>query len=195
MPNRDSALGPLLAAAAAAIAIAIFVSRSPDTARTAETRPAIAPATVAASAPGASPGASNGAAKSPWAVSAPGRVEPKGGEVRLSPQANGRIAEVMIAINQKVMAGDLLIRLEDTELEARLAAADAEASVRRRDRDQETVGVPARERRAAEDAAFAAERLHSLNRSEFDRWLIWFKRQDACHQFAEFSIHCASSSR
>ena len=112
------------------------------------------------------------ASRNAWAVSAPGRVEPKGGDVRISPQASGRIAEVMTAINQKVTAGDLLIRLEDTELEARLAAADAEASVRRRDRDQETVGLPARERRSAEDAAFAAERLYSLNRSEFDRWLI-----------------------
>ena len=33
---------------------------------------------------------------------APGRVEPLGGEVRIAAQAPGRIAEVLVAINDKV---------------------------------------------------------------------------------------------
>ena len=168
MPQRDNVLGPLLAAAAIAVAIAYFVTRSPEGARTGA-RPAAQ--ILTASTPAVAEGtAANGRAT--WAVSAPGRVEPKGGEIRMSPQAAGRITTVMVAINDKVITGDLLLRLEDTEIEARVAAADAEASVRRRDRDQETVNGVARDRRTAEDAAFAAERLHSLNRTQLDQWLV-----------------------
>ena len=175
MQNRESALGPLLAAAAAAIAIVICVTRTPSV-----NHAAVAPTSataMSASSTGSGPGSSSAAnaatagAKNTWAVSAPGRVEPKGGEVRISPQSAGRITEVLAVLNQKVTAGDLLIKLDDSELEARLAAADAEASVRRRDRDQEVVTGPARDRRNAEDTAFAAERLHSLNRAELDRWI------------------------
>lgn len=172
MQNRESALGPLLAATAAAIAIAIFVWRTPSTGphmpsgtvaseTTTTAQPAVTPAPAPAPA----------VAKPVWAVSAPGRVEPKTGDVRISPQAAGRIAEVYVSLNQKVVAGDMLIKLDDSDIEARLAAADAEASVRKRDRDTENVTGPARDRRNAEDAAFTAERLYSLNRAELDRWI------------------------
>ncbi len=106
-----------------------------------------------------------------WAVAAPGRVEPVGGEVRMSAQAPGRIVEVLAAINDRVSAGDLLIRMDDVDAEARVSAAEAEVSVRRKERDGETVTGVARERRTAEDAVAAAERLLSANRTEFDRWL------------------------
>ncbi len=164
---RDSALGPLMLAAVAAIAVALVATRGGDTARPGDARAAVAPTTAA-------PAAKANAAPTTavWAASAPGRVEPKGGEVKVSPLAGGRIADVMVAVNQKVVAGDLLIRLDDSEIEARIAAADAEASVRKRDRDAENVTGPARERRTAEDAAFLAERLYSLNRAELDRWLV-----------------------
>ncbi len=174
MQNRESALGPLLAAAAAAIAIAIFVWRSPSTGphmpsgtTAAVTASTMQPAATVAPAAAATPAV----AKPQWAVSAPGRVESKGGDVRISPQAAGRVVEVFVSLNQKVVAGDMLIRLDDSDIEARLAAADAEASVRRRDRDTENVTGPARDRRTAEDAAFSAERLYSLNRAELDRWI------------------------
>ncbi len=160
MLNRESALAPLFAAAAVAVAIAIFATRGSNGMRPVDLS-SHAPNGVAAVA---------ALAKSSWALSAPGRVEPKGGEIRVSPQSVGRIVQVLASLNQKVTAGDLLIKLEDSEIEARLAAADAEASVRRRDRDQENVAGPARDRRTAEDAAFSAERLFSLNRAELDRW-------------------------
>ena len=170
MQNRESALGPLLAAAAVAIAIAIFVTRTPrgpDLSGSAQT---IATGSTNPSNAGAATGLAVAAAKPTWAVSAPGRVEPKNGEVRVSPQSAGRIVEVLVSLNQKVVAGDLLIKLDDSDIEARLAAADAEASVRKRDRDGENVTGPARDRRTAEDSAFTAERLYSVNRAELDRW-------------------------
>ncbi len=159
--TRDSALAPLVVAAVGAIAIALFATRGVDNSRSGEARAAAPVATVGK--PGAAP---------VWAASAPGRIEPKGGEIKISPLSGGRIADVMVSINQKVIAGDLLVRLDDAEIEARMAAADAEASVRKRDRDAENVTGTARDRRAAEDGAFVAERLHSLNRAELDRWLM-----------------------
>lgn len=172
MQNRDNArnssLAPLLVAAAAAIAVAFFATRGVDHTRPADAR---ASAAVPASTAPAAKSAGN-ASPAAWAASAPGRIEPKNGEVKVSPLGGGRIIDVMVAVNQKVLAGDLLIRLEDSEIEAKIAAADAEASVRKRDRDAENVNGPARDRRTAEDAAFSAERLYSLNRAELDRWLI-----------------------
>jgi HlyD family secretion protein len=167
---RESAMTPLLVAAAAAIAVAFFATRGTDQSRSAETRVGSSAAAGATAAPVAA-NLKAGAATN-WAASAPGRIEPKGGEIKISPLAGGRITDVMVTVNQKVIAGDLLVRLDDSEIEARIAAADAEASVRRRDRDAENVTGVARDRRVAEDAAFSAERLHSLNRSELDRWLI-----------------------
>jgi HlyD family secretion protein len=83
----------------------------------------------------------------------------------------GRIAEVAVRLNDRVMAGDLLIRLDDEDARARVAAADAEAAVRRRERDTETVGRLAQDRRNAEDAVAAAERAVTQTRVDLDRAL------------------------
>ena len=81
------------------------------------------------------------------------------------------IVEVLAAVNDKVQAGELLVRLDDTDQEARVAAAEAEASVRRRERNAENVVGLARDRRTAEDNIAAAERLLTSNRAEYDRWV------------------------
>ena len=81
-----------------------------------------------------------------------------GGEIRISAQAPGRISEVLVGVNDKVAAGDLLVRLADEELVARVHAARAEVAVRKRDRDNETVGKAAQDRRTAEDNVANAER-------------------------------------
>ena len=41
-----------------------------------------------------------------------------GGEVRIGAQLPGRVAEVLVALNDKVATGDLLVRLDDEELQA-----------------------------------------------------------------------------
>ena len=104
-----------------------------------------------------------------WAATAPGRVEPKGGDIRMSPAAGGRIAEVRVAANDAVVAGDLLIALEEDDVLARLAAAEAEAGARKRERDAETVNRLATDRRQAEDALAAAERQLFAARRDLDR--------------------------
>jgi HlyD family secretion protein len=104
-----------------------------------------------------------------WAAAAPGRVEPVGGEIRLAAQSAGRIVEVLVASNDKVVAGDLLVRLDDEDAAARVGAAEAEAAVRKRNRDSETVTGPAQERRTAEDAVATSENQLVETRAEFDR--------------------------
>lgn len=106
-----------------------------------------------------------------WAASAPGRVEPRGGEVRISSQAAGRIVEVPVRLNETVSADDLLIRLDDTDAMAKLLAAEAEAGVRKRERDQENVGKAATDRRQAEDAVASAERNLFRTRLDLDAWV------------------------
>ncbi len=97
--------------------------------------------------------------KRAWAASATGRVEPKGGEIRILAQSPGEIAEVIATVNDKVEAGDLLVRLDDEDLFAKLDAALAEEAVRVRERDEEPAeGDTAAGRRKAEDEVAKAER-------------------------------------
>jgi HlyD family secretion protein len=105
-----------------------------------------------------------------WAATAEGRVEPKHGEIKLSSLTSGRIADVLVSLNDKVQAGDLLLRIDDADALARVQGADAEAAVRKRERDSET-NVPklAQDRRAAEDRLSETERSLSNARLAFDR--------------------------
>ena len=131
----------------------------------------------AASATGEAGTATNGAAAaapvankaSVWAASAPGRVEPRKGETRIGTQAAGRVAEVLVQSNDRVVAGDPLVRIDDDEAQAKLTAAEAEAAVRKRERDAETVGRLSQDRRVAEDAVAAADRALFQARRELDR--------------------------
>ncbi|MEQ1612269.1 MAG: efflux RND transporter periplasmic adaptor subunit [Hyphomicrobiaceae bacterium] len=104
-----------------------------------------------------------------WAASAPGRVEPKNGEVRIGAQTPGRVAEVLVQMNDKVANGDLMVRLDDDEPQAKHVAAEAEVAVRKRERDAETVGRLAQDRRNADDAVTNAERALFQSRRDLDR--------------------------
>ncbi len=108
-------------------------------------------------------------AKPNWTATAPGRVEPVGGEVRLTASAPGKIMDVLVRLNDQVVAGDLLVRLEDEEARARVLSADSEAAVRKRERDPETAVRLSADRRQAEDAVANAERAVALSRTELDR--------------------------
>lgn len=107
-----------------------------------------------------------------WAASAPGRVEPKSGDVRIGSQVPGRIAEVLVSMNDRVVTGDLLVRIDDDEAQARLVAAEAEAAVRKRERDAETIGRLAQDRRNAEDAVAVADRALFQARRDLDRVIV-----------------------
>jgi HlyD family secretion protein len=99
-----------------------------------------------------------GATKGTWAASATGRVEPKEGEIRIVAQSPGEILEVAAKTGDKVQSGDLLVRLDDSDAQAKLAAALAEEAVRVLERNEEIAKGAALDRRNAEDAAANGER-------------------------------------
>jgi HlyD family secretion protein len=103
-----------------------------------------------------------------WAASATGRVEPKNGLIAISTPTSGRIVDVAVKANDKVLAGDLLVRLEEDDLLTRVHAASVEVQVRERERDEEPVKGLALERRQAVDSVAAAERALYRARLLFD---------------------------
>ena len=105
-----------------------------------------------------------------WAASATGRVEPADGEVRIVSPVGGPIADVLVDSNDRVLKGDLLVRLDDTDHLARIASAIAEADVRRRERNEEKAAATGLvlDRRNAEDALDGAERALFAARQAFD---------------------------
>ncbi|HJU32860.1 MAG TPA: efflux RND transporter periplasmic adaptor subunit [Hyphomicrobiaceae bacterium] len=163
MPRGDSSLNMLIVAAILALGVGYYV---PQTFSAKPAREKSAEPVKAETA-----GAANVANKSGWAASAAGRVEPMGGEVKVGAQAPGRIAEVLVALNDKVVAGDLLARLDDEELVARVNAAVAEVGARKRERDngEMSTGKVAQDRRSAEDTVASSERQLVQAREDFDR--------------------------
>jgi len=159
MPRGDSSLNMLIVAAVLALGVGYYV---PQTLSSKPSDYAKAEAEVRPSAP----------ATSAWAASAPGRVEPLGGEIHIASSTPGRIAEVLVGINDRVAAGELLVRLDDEEAIARVQSAAAEAAVRKHDRDaSNAVGKLAQDRRSAEDGVASAERQLQQQREELDRLL------------------------
>src|SRR5262249_60174329 len=79
------------------------------------------------------------------------------GRIGVAVPIAGAMGEVLIKANDKVFAGEPLIRLDDHEARARLASAEAQAAMRKRVRNKESMPSGAAERRRAEDAVADAE--------------------------------------
>lgn len=169
-PKVNSTFASLIVAAIAAGVVAIVVEQNRSS-RRADADPRTP---VAAAQPQQNVNAPAGAATKAggWSASAPGRVEPKDGEVRIGAQMPGKVAQVLVRMNDTVRAGDVLARLADEEPAAKLAAAITEVSVRRRERDTEPAQKLAAERRTAEDALSNAERAAFQARMNLDRLQI-----------------------
>lgn len=103
-----------------------------------------------------------------WNAAAPGRIEPRTGEIRVAPAAAGRIVEVRVAAGDAVEEGDLLVRLEDEDARAKLDAAEAEAAARRRERDAGPLVAGRDDVRRAEDAVATSEHALHEARADFD---------------------------
>jgi len=104
-----------------------------------------------------------------WQAVAPGRVEPCSGQIKVATAAVGVVDKVLVKVNDKVFAGEPLVHLADEELRARLAAAEAQVSMRERVRDERSATGNAKTRRKAEDAVADAERAVYDTRSVVDR--------------------------
>ena len=103
-----------------------------------------------------------------WIAAAPGRVEPRNGEIRIGTPILGRVIEVLVGVGATVEDGELLVRLDDDEARARMAAAEYEAGARRQERDRLPTTAGREDVRRAEDAVYAAERGVTGARFELD---------------------------
>jgi HlyD family secretion protein len=93
-----------------------------------------------------------------WQAVAPGRVEPTSGEIRVAAPLIGVVGEMLVQANDRVFAGEPLLRLTDNEALARLATAEAQVALRKRARNDESPSARASTRRKAEDAVADAEK-------------------------------------
>lgn len=116
-----------------------------------------------------SPAAPDGAADKGWLAVAPGRVEPVSGLIRMTAPVPGVIDEVLARANDKVFAGQPLIRLRDQEVRAQLASQTAQVAMRKRIRNKESASSGAAAQRKAEDAVADAEAAVFQVRSLLDR--------------------------
>ena len=104
-----------------------------------------------------------------WEIIAAGRVEPRSGEIKLAAPMFARVIDVPAKAGDKVLAGDLLVRLEDDEARARLASAQAQVALRKRSRNEVAAAGRAAARRKAEDAAGDGETAVFDLRSALDQ--------------------------
>ncbi len=103
-----------------------------------------------------------------WVAAAPGRVEPRSGTIRIGAAVGGRVEKVSVHMNDRVAEGEVLVRIEDKEARARLTAAEAEAAVRKRERDGQSATAGRDSINKAEDAVYNAERAVMSARFELD---------------------------
>jgi HlyD family secretion protein len=101
-----------------------------------------------------------------WQTVAPGRVEPASGEIKIAAPVMGVIGQVLVKVNDKVFAGEPLIRLIDNEAQARLAAAEAQVAFRLRARNEETAPVRSTARRTTEAAVADTDKAAARRRAE-----------------------------
>jgi HlyD family secretion protein len=78
----------------------------------------------------------------------------------------GVIVQVLVKVNDKVFAGEPLIRLTDNEAQARLAAAEAQVAFRMRARNDETAPPRSPPRRRGEAAVADADKAAARRRAE-----------------------------
>ena len=103
-----------------------------------------------------------------WVAAAPGRVEPRSGQIRIGTALAARVVAVAVKANDKVATDEVLIRLDDKETRARLAAAESETAARKREREAQPANTGREAVTRAEDAVFAAERAVTNARFELD---------------------------
>jgi len=106
-----------------------------------------------------------------WVAAAPGRVEPKSGELRIGTSLLGRVTKVHVKVEDEAEDGELLVELDDAEARARLTSAETQAEALREEREKQFASGR-EDVRKAEDAIYSAERAVTGARIELDYALI-----------------------
>ena len=136
-----------------------------------------------------------------WAATAAGRVEPFGGEIKITPEVAGIVTDTFVEVGDEVKKGDLLFKLKDDELLARWDSARSEIDVRDRERTEDPIAEEdpdgfkkGAERREAEDAVGAARLdLYSKRRAMDDAYIAW-RRGDGEQAAVEAARKAASEA-
>ena len=102
-----------------------------------------------------------------WQSVAPGVVEPVSGEIKILAAVAGRVGEVSVAVNDNVIAGEPVLRLDEEAARARVATARAQVAMRERVRNDQSAGR-GENRRNAEDDVASAEATLGEARAAFD---------------------------
>ena len=102
-----------------------------------------------------------------WLAVAPGLIEPQSGQIKILSGAIGPISKVLVHTNDKVLAGQLLVSLDDQEALAQVESSRDQVSMRKRQRNDQAAGKAA-DRRKAEDAVADAEVAVVAARDAFD---------------------------
>jgi HlyD family secretion protein len=113
--------------------------------------------------------AGSSVAQTSWDAVAVGRVEPQSREIKIAAALPAQIAEVPVKANEKVFAGELLLRFDDAEALARLAEADAQVALHKRARNDQSTSTVSADRRKAEDGTADAERTVVDTRAALDK--------------------------
>jgi HlyD family secretion protein len=158
MARKVAIIAGLLSLCLAGFAVAVIVTGS-------------SPLQIRVTTGGTDTSASASALAQQWIASAPGRVEPRSGLIRIGTSLAGKVEAVSVIMSDKVAEGEVLVRIEDKEARARLSAAEAKAATTKKDRD--AVAIPAGRETVskAEDAVFTAERAVTSARFELDEAL------------------------
>jgi HlyD family secretion protein len=112
-------------------------------------------------------GSPNGDKGAGWQAVAPGLVEPVSGEIKIMAPVVGRISRVAVAVDDRVVAGEPVLHLDDEEARARVATARAQIAIRERVRNDQSAGKGENRRNAEDDVAGAEETLINA-RAAFD---------------------------
>lgn len=115
----------------------------------------------------AAPEPTSAQAEIAWVAAAPGRVEPKSGELRIGTSLLGRVTKVHVKVDDPVEEGELLVELDDAEARARLTSAETQAEALREEREKQFASGR-EDVRKAEDAIYSAERAVTGARIELD---------------------------
>ncbi len=102
-------------------------------------------------------------------IAATGRVEASSEEIRISAELSGRLKSVRVEEGDRVQRGQILAEIENGELRARVAAAEAELALREAEFRRTVNGARGQERREAEAALRAADAVLENARAEAER--------------------------
>ena len=102
-------------------------------------------------------------------VVAPGVVEPISEEHEIASEVRGLLREVLVTEGEGVAVGQIVARLENTDLQARLMAAEASVAARQAELDRLISGARGEEKDEARAALQEADSTLSLARVEMSR--------------------------